>query len=488
MPLRNRTDTFVLLIAAVAAFFSVEAAAQPPASNSPAVTAPDPIQILVDTRCGTPRKRGCWIKLTGSDFGSFDSVALARTCANFDGAATVGGTPCTGRGPSPWSSDSAVNQGGMSGIGLTRSYWEYTSGDIRESDGLTCVWGSGHTNGGDSSIYCFSIRDAAAAMNAGEKEGKWTLRVPSARFVSAAAGKPEWSNQGFGTEPGRPYYWATTNRDGVKMPIGCHSYKLTQFIPGDNKLSLNGLFCFSDNASMSMGSAYFYDDTLNSNDGMVGPVTIPFGTHNSGTAFGLVQLFNSFGVNLGFSSIDHNAYSIGFDKGAGHYVLYRISGYMSQSSIAISEVGSCERTGNFNQDALVIPDPVNGAGHEAYFQDLGVNAGFLIFLDITNSPAIGCQYSRYASYPSYKLPESSGYTWDSKRKVIAFCTGDKHIYNIIPNSDLDKWRGSEPNTDYSGDFPAFSPDGPANFVRLKYLPHEDLYAMLNHGDLYLMVP
>lgn len=129
-----------------------------------------------------------WKLWTAGTDGGFLSVALPRTRANFDGECPTGGAACTSANGT-WTSDAAVGNNPMSGVGGGSNYaqWAYSAPAINAFNGDVCIQGGGHVDSGDSSIYCLNL-----FANPGVS---WSLKVPSARYISGAEPKPSGSYQ-----------------------------------------------------------------------------------------------------------------------------------------------------------------------------------------------------------------------------------------------------------------------------------------------------
>ena len=430
---------------------------------------------------------GSWKKLSASTDGNFDAAMLPHTRANFDGGTT-------------WASDAAVASPTMAGINAATgdNVWSFSKAAIRSSDGQLYVWGGGHTNGGDASIFGFSAENAAASLNSAGPGGSWSLAVPGARYLDQfTTAKPAWSFQGAGTAPtgANQSYWATDNKDAVHMPIASHTYGLSCFIPGSNKFALSGSFGFDANANTRMGGAWVFDDqNTGVNDGMIGPIHYLGGGASSPFAIdslnGYAQGTTTGPAVVAWNDLDGLPYTFGANQANGLGRLWKITNPLNPATVAINDIG-LESTDNGQDgtavDAVILPDPVNGNTKRAFFvhaNDTG-NGTFVLWTDIGGTPGYNRQtYSTV--FPTVAAASSRGWCYDSSRNIIIFSVGDQHIYKATPSATLTAWTIAELTSNPTGDLPV-NPSG-GLLPRLQYIPSADCYILAQRGSVWAYKP
>ena len=374
-----------------------------------------------------------WKLWTSGTSGGFASAVLPGTRANYDG---------NGLGPNgTWLSDAAVAANPMAGVG-PGGVWAYSSPAINSSNGDVIIQGGGHADSGDSSLYGLNLLSGPGVS--------WPLKVPSARYISAAEPKPAWSYQapprdlvsttGSGTSgtktivvasatgissgmrvyasgSGIPTgttvtisgttvtlsnnltatlnnapvsfaigYWATTNKDGAKMPISAHSYWGNIFGANDI-LYLSGYGGFESSGGYAhMGAAFAYSPSA----GMIGPLYVAGTTaspYNHPNKFGYAQPNNGGTIaTVCANKHDGNLYTYGAQNGTANGLLLQILNAATNPTFIYKGnetlVGG---GGGFYTNCVILKDPVNGAGFMSYFVHLsGTQYG--LWDDIESTP------------------------------------------------------------------------------------------------------
>ncbi|MBI5430579.1 MAG: hypothetical protein HY938_09000 [Nitrosomonadales bacterium] len=366
---------------------------------------------------------------------------LPRTRANFDG----NGTGANGT----WANDAAVAQPPMIGVGGAQGVWAYSSAAINPLTGDVIIQGGGHANSGDSSLYGLNLTAGPGVA--------WSLKVPSARYISALEPKPAWSYQkpsnslvtttatgtsgtntitvalatgiangmyvtasGGGIPAGTTGtisgttvtlsnnltatlssapvsfskgYWATTNKDGVAMPIAVHTYSSNIFGGNSDVFYLSGQFGFDAASSTGMGAAFAYKPSMGPGSaGMTGPLFVAATTaspFNYATTAGYVQP-SSTGNTIGTvcaNSHDGNLYTYGSVNGQNKGLLLQIQNASTSPTFVYKGVSNMGGILGFHSNCVIFKDPVNGAGRMSYFMhDGSTNANYGIWDDIESTP------------------------------------------------------------------------------------------------------
>lgn len=430
-----------------------------------------------------------WKKLSASTDGNFDAAMLAHTRANFDAGTT-------------WASDAAVASASMAGINNATgdNVWAFSKAAIRSTDGQLYIWGGGHTDSGDGSIFGFSVDSAATSLNSSGPGGSWTLAVPGARFLDQfTQSKPAWSFQGAGTAPTgtNQAYWAADNKDGVHMPISSHTYGLSCFDPVSGKFALSGWFGYAGVGDTNMGAAWAFDDqNTGVNDGMIGPIHFVGGGVSSPFAHdplaGYAQLTTTGPACIAWNDLDGLPYTFGANVNNGLGRLWKITNPFNPSTVAINDIGN-ENTDNgqdgFTNDAVIIPDPVNGSTKRAFFMHINdtTNGTFVLWTDIGGTPA----YSRNTystTFPTVASASSRGWTYDTSRSLILFSPGNQHIYKVTPSATLSAWTITEFTVSPTGDLPTINAGSGLSLSRLQYIPSQDCFILAQRGSVWVYKP
>lgn len=430
-----------------------------------------------------------WKQLSSGTDGGFGTVALAATRANFDGGTT-------------WANDAAVATNAMAGIGVPSAgtNWPFCKAAIRPSDGQIYFWGGGHAQTGDSSIYGFDLQAAAENINGGGGGGSWVLKVPSAQYLDQfTQSKPAWSFQGAGTAPTgtNQAYWATTNKNGVQMPIASHTYGLSDFVPGSNIFTMSGGFGFSQDASTNMGGAWYFDDlNTGTNGGMTGPLHYTGGGVSSPFAADSVNGYAQTTITgpacVAWNDLDRLPYTFGRNLNNSLGRLWKITNPLNPATIAINDIAN-ESTDNgqdgTTNDAVIIPDPVNGSSKRAFFMHINdtTNGTFVLWTDIGGTPAYNRQtYS--TTFPTVAACSSRGWCYDSSRNNLVFAPGNQHLYKVTPSATLTTWTISEFTVSPTGNVPAIPSGSGQSLSRLQYIPAHDCFVLVEFQQVFIYKP
>lgn len=189
-----------------------------------------------------------------SNSGNFNAIVLPVTagCSGdttnyFDGAATLGGTPCTGTGGSPFASDASAGTYVTQGTTRTVSpFFSFSTGGISPYNGQVLFYGCGHASCNDSTGFVFDSEAAAANRVLGGTGGNWAVATKPCRYVKT---QPAWNHQGSDGSGN----WCTTNADGNEIGPSIHSGFAIIGAP-NNEWMVGGYA--ATHASVSMGGEF----------------------------------------------------------------------------------------------------------------------------------------------------------------------------------------------------------------------------------------
>lgn len=446
-------------------------------NNKPSVTA---LRTLLTVMASNSFKR---LSLASEETAMAN--ALPRTKANFDFSGST------------WVSDiSTPNPGSatMGGVGAannTVEQWAFSGAAISELDGKVVFFGSGHTDGGDGSIYGpFDPQLAAANINLGGSGIPWPLAQPSCRYIDAwngsamtprpnVATSPQGAQQVAPTTPTgfHQAYWTMPNNNGIAMPVCSHSYHSLKYLPGTRKVLLSGSFGFDGNATSRMNSGWVFSDDTGAVSGPLIASSLPAGADQ---VAGYLQSDGGNPMALAVNDLDGLPYVSGNPGGNG-WRIYSWTNPTVNSTLTLNQiVSSVSIASNLLADAVIVPDPANpsqriwfqhqsqSAQNDAHFYAItGLNGGTPTINSVAYGSGVvtthGAQFCHYA--------------YDTKRKVIWMTDGD-HLFQITPSAaGLASWAIAQV-TGFTGDVPpapaTINPTTPGSVIpSLQYLASED---------------
>ena len=328
-----------------------------------------------------------------------------------------------------------------------------------------------------------------------------TLTCPSGNCVKAS---------GTATVRFNNSYWPIENADFVNCPVtGCpmpgalHVYFGNVLLDGGATLLLGGEYLWlRPNGSGALDGHPGRKWTINTATGKP--------TQDITTAWGLGSCPSGPGGGGTFPGTSPIAQApdgtwYGYCAGGGNNQLYKFASIGASPSILYtSGYADCNGSNNGTPsgEGVIIPDPVNGAGHWAYFihkcSDANANGGqYLIALDVTNCPGGACQilHGNFATDPNTVFeapPVFSAYTFDGTH-VIGWSGGSA----IVEVHGLETVASSAPsvtlvrqNPNPTGNIPNLSAgwtQGPRIYDLGVAYGHPKL-AVTQGGDLYLEKP
>lgn len=422
--------------------------------------------------------------------------AQPRTLIEYDGKATDG----TGT----WTSDNAVAQDIMAGVGLntTRAMWAFSGAGIAY-DGYCFSFGGGHAASGQGGFYEFDAELAAANINGGGTGIAWNLKVPSGRWLDQfTEPEPAWSSQPPAspqpTGPNQEYY-VTTNKQGRNMPAVGHSYHGLKAIPGTRTFLLSNFGVYSSNGQPAIGKPWAYDAET---DTIIGPLTPTDNTGGLGP-----EIIYGYGQYQGAEggptpvciSQDGTVYSPASNSSPafGNFVVK----YTNPLTAAITQ----EAAGPFDarsfsyvrSDGVIIPDPADPLDEVMFIHGAAAGGGYddTQFLLITGLKGHATPSFSVQSYASGAVTTAGGLflspCHDTKRDVIVFTDG-ANLFQVTPNASKTAWTiaqitGSTGNLPPSGE--SLAPGNGTTVVpALQYLADVDLYLHVQSAEVRVYKP
>lgn len=418
-----------------------------------------------------------------STSGDFNGTVLPVTagCSGdttnyFDGAATLGGTPCTGTGGSPFASDASASTYVTQGTTRTLSpFFSFSTGGVSPYNGGILFFGCGHASCDDSTGFFFDSEAAAANRVLGGTGGSWAVATKPCRYVTT---QPAWNHQGADGSGN----WCTTNADGNEIGPSIHSG--FGIIAATNNEWMVGGYA-ATHASVVQGGEYIVNTSSNCYGG--NPATqvlcqstivgsVPYYTGNTQTGNG----------GTAFNPVDGNAYS--YDVNGNFSVFTNPLTTGSKTTLAtfcpVTSFGGIEG----GQD-VIFPDPVNNttynpqspSGQMDYFSWGGFwegTSGLQIFVKNISSSTATCPSSGFAitNHTTSHTGDCANWTncvpgscYDPDTNHILVPNGAGFLYqvNFHGSDTTSNWTLDDDTRTLSGDTMAlYAPNegfGPANF-------------------------
>lgn len=368
---------------------------------------------------------------TGTD-GGFAAAMIPHTLTNFSIDA--------------WATNLALQAGGPSGIGASNGppggAWAFSAPDINPVTGKGVMFGGGHSDSGDGTVYSIDLAAGAALINSSTGAASWIALVPGTRWrlgsdpipsnnfegtdstktatfgassttvtlnaasnggnisisdggvhfaagtiITAGAGTTSLTITPATLSAGTniavrlgPRYLSDTNVNGTAMPPAVHSYKALHYFPGTNIFTLGGFGPFNDNSGPCFGAGYTVNDTTGA---VVGPLVY------SGT-----EPVQFTGNCLGYSGQDNGLEGIAIDDLSGNiftmhkntfsFDLFKWTNPQNSSLTPIVVTDQTEQVVDACcSDAVIFPDPAAPTTQRAFFQHI-TNTGTNEFLLVQN--------------------------------------------------------------------------------------------------------
>lgn len=417
-----------------------------------------------------------------SNSGNFNATVLPITagCSGdttnyFDGAATLGGTPCTGTGGSPFASDAAASTYVAQGTTRTVSpFFSFSTGGISPYNGQVLFYGCGHASCNDSTGFLFDSEAAAANRVLGGTGGNWAVATKPCRYVTT---QPAWNHQGAdGTGN-----WCTTNADGNEIGPSIHSGFGILGLP-NNEWAIGGYA--ATHASVSQGGEYIVNTSSDCYGGTPATQTLCQSTVIGSTVYysGNTQTGNGGSV---YNPVDGNVYSYDVNGNFGVYTSPLTSGTHTglKTFCPVTSFGGIEGTAD-----VIFPDPVNNSNYNPqnpsgqmdyftwgdYFESNTAGQQTVVS-NITSTSAGSCsQFSITSNITSHtgdcssqsKCFPGSCYDPDTKRILVPNGAGYLYSLNFHGSDTTSNWTFDDDTRTLSGDTMTLygtSSPGPANY-------------------------
>lgn len=414
-----------------------------------------------------------------SNSGNFNAVVLPITagCSGdttnyFDGAATLGGTPCTGTGGSPFASDAGASTYVAQGTTRTVSpFFSFGTGGVSPYNGQIFFMGCGHASCNDSTGFIFDSEAAAANRVLGGTGGSWAVATKPCRYVTT---QPAWNHQGSDGSGN----WCTTNADGNEIGPSIHSGFGIISAP-NNEWMVSGYA--ATHASGVQGGEYITNTSNNCYGGTPATQSLCSSTVIGNTAY-YVHGLDTGAAGSVYNPVDGNVYSFGVNGEFGVYTSPLTTGSFTELSSFCSTV--TDSGIGWNTD-VIFPDPVNNSnynpqspsGQVDYFSWGGFWSGVtgeqLVISNISSShgpcPTLFSITNNTTSHTGDCAGQSKcfpGSCYDPDTKQILVPNGAGFLYqvNFHGSDTTSNWTLDDDTRTLTGDTMAlFSATTPANF-------------------------
>lgn len=426
---------------------------------------------------------GSWKTLTaGTD--PFTAAALPRTKANFDGNGST------------WTSDAAVGNNPMSGIGAATiaSIWSYSGAAISPDTLFVTYAGGGHNDSGDGSVYGLD------PTRSNGNDLTWSLLQPSCRYIDAFTnGRPTSVQSPAGAVEGAPTtptaqnqsYWVYPNKNGDTVPSAGHSYYYNKYIPGTHSVTMSRIGGFNNPGGAppaAWNAGYAFNDQT---DKFTGPI-VDTGTTGFGQSLGYLPddgVYTSYAVN----DLDGSLWCL-VKTSAQH--ICQITSPLTASMKLIDtghQLALNNWNGNEGGSVAMFPDPTNTA-NRAMFQHFNgaLDSKFSLITGINGTTYSGIILHEGVSYGAGSVTtqkDTNGtahldYAYDSNRGVLWMWDG-LNLFQITPNQTVTSFGITSVSA--AGDTWA-ADTTPSHIPRLQYNRAYDCLIAVNQAIVKVFKP